>query len=147
MKNPAMMPAMPAAYATLRPHQVQDATPQLNVLQRVGGSIGTAILTVVLQNGFTSNAPAAMAADGVGIYGRTDDKVVTFFMFGVIAFFAVLVIVLSLVQIRLENRKERRVEELVPRRSRVVDIGSGAGLPGLPLRRDQLVQPSDFSLY
>ena len=24
-------------------------------------------------------APAAMAADGVGLYGRTDDKVITFF--------------------------------------------------------------------
>src|SRR3954471_13509221 len=58
----SMMPAMTAAYATLRPHQVKDATPQLNVLQRVGGSMGTAILTVVLQNGFTSNAPEAMAA-------------------------------------------------------------------------------------
>jgi hypothetical protein len=52
-------------------------------------------------------APAAFAADGVGTYGRTDDKVVTFFAFGVIAFFALLVITLSLIQIRLENRKER----------------------------------------
>ena len=57
-------------------------------------------------------APSAMAADGVGVYGRTDDKVVTYLMFGVIAFFAVLVIILSLIQIRLDNRKERRVEEL-----------------------------------
>jgi hypothetical protein len=57
-------------------------------------------------------APAAMAADGVGVYGRTDDKVITFFCFGVIAFFAILVIVLSLIQIRLENRKERRTQDL-----------------------------------
>ena len=57
-------------------------------------------------------APAAMAADGVGVYGRTDDKVITYFMFGVIAFFAVLVTVLSLIQIRLENRKERRTQDL-----------------------------------
>ena len=57
-------------------------------------------------------APAALAADGVGLYGRTDDKVVTFFAFAVIAFFAILVIVLSLIQIRLENRKERRTEDL-----------------------------------
>jgi uncharacterized membrane protein len=57
-------------------------------------------------------APAAMAADGVGVYGRTDDKVITFFMFGVIAFFAILVTVLALIQIRLENRKERRTEDL-----------------------------------
>jgi hypothetical protein len=57
-------------------------------------------------------APAAMAADGVGTYGRTDDKVVTFFAFGLIAFFAILVTVLSLIQIRLENRKQRRTEDL-----------------------------------
>ena len=52
-------------------------------------------------------APEAMAADGEGLYGRTDDKVITYFAFGVIGFFAVLVIVLSLIQIRLEGRKER----------------------------------------
>jgi hypothetical protein len=57
-------------------------------------------------------APAAMAADGVGLYGRTDDKVVTFFGFGVMIFFTVLVIVLSLIQMRLEGRKERHREQL-----------------------------------
>ena len=57
-------------------------------------------------------APAAMAADGVGLWGRTDDKVITFFAFAVMAFFTILVIVLSLIQIRLENRKERRKEDL-----------------------------------
>ena len=38
----AMMPAMSAAYAVLKPEQIADATPQLTVVQRVGGSIGTA---------------------------------------------------------------------------------------------------------
>ncbi len=57
-------------------------------------------------------SPAAMAADGVGVYGRTDDKVVTFFAFGLIAFFAIFVAVLSLIQIRLDNRKERRTKDL-----------------------------------
>ena len=57
-------------------------------------------------------SPAAMAADGVGTYGRTDDKVVTFFAFGLIAFFAILVTVLSLIQMRLDNRKERRTKDL-----------------------------------
>lgn len=57
-------------------------------------------------------APMALAADGVGLYGRTDDKVITFFAFGVMAFFTILVIVLSLVQIRLDNRKERRKQDL-----------------------------------
>ncbi len=57
-------------------------------------------------------SPAAMAADGVGVYGRTNDKVVTFFAFGAIAFFAILVTVLSLIQIRLDSRKERRTQDL-----------------------------------
>ena len=43
------MPAMTAAFASMRPEQVSDATPQLNVLQRTGGAIGTAVLAVVLQ--------------------------------------------------------------------------------------------------
>jgi EmrB/QacA subfamily drug resistance transporter len=50
----SMMPSMTAAYAVLRPDQINTATPQLNVLQRVGGSIGTAILAVVLQSGINS---------------------------------------------------------------------------------------------
>ena len=57
-------------------------------------------------------SPAAMAADGVGTYGRTNDKVVTYFAFGLIAFFAIFVTVLSLIQIRLDHRKERRTEDL-----------------------------------
>src|SRR3954469_18972871 len=45
----AFMPAMAAAFASLRRSELAHATPQLNVLQRVGGSIGTAVLAVVLQ--------------------------------------------------------------------------------------------------
>jgi EmrB/QacA subfamily drug resistance transporter len=52
------MPSMTAAYRVLRPTQINDATPQLNVLQRVGGSIGTAILTVVLQHQLTHAGPS-----------------------------------------------------------------------------------------
>lgn len=57
-------------------------------------------------------APGAIAADGEGLYGRTDDKVITFFCFGVMGFFAILVTVLSLVQIRADARKERRRADL-----------------------------------
>jgi hypothetical protein len=57
-------------------------------------------------------APNAMGADGVGLWGRTDDKVITFFAFAVMAFFTILVTVLSLIQIRLESRKERVRREL-----------------------------------
>ena len=57
-------------------------------------------------------APMAFAADGVGLYGRTDDKVVTYFAFGVMIFFAVFVTVASIVQGRLDSRKDRAREEL-----------------------------------
>ena len=53
----SFMPAMTAAFASLRPDQLSDATPQLNVLQRVGGAIGTAVLAVVLQRA-SGHAPS-----------------------------------------------------------------------------------------
>jgi MFS family permease len=46
----AMMPAISAAYARLDSAQVPRATSAVNVLQRVGGSISTALLAVVLQS-------------------------------------------------------------------------------------------------
>jgi EmrB/QacA subfamily drug resistance transporter len=57
----AFVPAMTAAFAALRPSQLSDATPQLNVLQRVGGAIGTAVLAVVLQraSGHAISKPAS----------------------------------------------------------------------------------------
>jgi putative copper export protein len=58
------------------------------------------------------SAPAALADNGAGLAGPVTDKTVTFFCFGVIAFFAILVIVLSLVQGRLEKRKETRRQSL-----------------------------------
>ena len=59
----AMIPAMSAAYAVLRPEQIADATPQLTVVQRVGGSIGTAVLAVALDHSLRdATGPAATAA-------------------------------------------------------------------------------------
>ncbi len=57
-------------------------------------------------------APAALADNGVGLAGPTTDKTVTFFCFGVMGFFVLLVVVLSLVQMRLEKRKEQRRYDL-----------------------------------
>jgi EmrB/QacA subfamily drug resistance transporter len=66
-----MMPAMAAAYATLEANQVPRATPMLNVVQRIGGSIGTALMAVVLQRqiaavlpGTSGGLSAAHAAPG-----------------------------------------------------------------------------------
>lgn len=53
-----------------------------------------------------------MAADGLGWMGKVTDKDITFFCFGVIAFFPILITVLSLIQGKLEARKERRRYDL-----------------------------------
>src|SRR3954447_5843755 len=45
----SFIPVTTVAFASLRTDQLSDATPQMNVLQRVGGAIGTAVLAVVLQ--------------------------------------------------------------------------------------------------
>ncbi len=59
----SFMPAMTAAFASMRPDQLSDATPQLNVLQRIGGAIGTAVLAVVLQRASgTAPSPAHLAS-------------------------------------------------------------------------------------
>jgi EmrB/QacA subfamily drug resistance transporter len=65
----SMMPSMTAAFAVLRPDQISDASPQLNVLQRVGGSMGTAILSVVLGNHLASAGGSAGGA--AGAFGST----------------------------------------------------------------------------
>jgi EmrB/QacA subfamily drug resistance transporter len=62
----AFMPAMAAAFASLERSELADATPQLNVLQRVGGSIGTALLAVVLQRALTGVHTLSGAASAYG---------------------------------------------------------------------------------
>jgi putative copper export protein len=72
--------------------------------------IAAALLAALLSPLLTT--PVALAENGVGLAGPTTDKTVTFFCFGVIAFFAILVIVLTLLQERLERRKEQRRYDL-----------------------------------
>jgi heme/copper-type cytochrome/quinol oxidase subunit 2 len=57
-------------------------------------------------------APAAFArADGgQGWWGETNDKDITTVMFIVIAFFPTVILVLTLVQWRLEKRREARLD-------------------------------------
>ena len=62
----AIMPAMTAAFSVLTKEQVNDATPQLTVLQRVGGSLGTAIIAVILQHNIAGARTASAVAAGFG---------------------------------------------------------------------------------
>ena len=57
-------------------------------------------------------APVALANDhGEGTWGETDDKVITFAGFILIIFFALFVTLVSVLQSRLERRKQRLKEE------------------------------------
>jgi hypothetical protein len=83
-----------------------------------------ALFTVVL---FALTAPAALAEDhdgGEGLYGETNDKVITLVGFGLIVGFPILILILSLVQNRLEKRKDRRLAAAKARRARV-DVRGG----------------------
>jgi EmrB/QacA subfamily drug resistance transporter len=110
----SMMPAMTAAFAVLRPDQVNHATPQLNVLQRVGGSVGTAILSVVLSNHLTDvgtaaklahHAPTADAA--AGAFGST-----YWWVLGVTAFALLPTLLLALVE--RNARREGSADPVAP---------------------------------
>ena len=59
----SMMPAMAAAYATLQREAIPRATSSLNALQRIGGSIGTAVLAVVLQGEIKDQLAAAQVGE------------------------------------------------------------------------------------
>jgi hypothetical protein len=63
---------------------------------------------IVLVTWLALAAPAFAGDNGEGLYGATDDRIVTFFSLGVVVFFAVFVIVASAIQARLEKRKEER---------------------------------------
>jgi len=67
-------------------------------------------------------APAALAQEddvtdnGEGLLGEVDDKIVTFFSLGVVIFFTIVVILATLVQQRLERRKDEKKASRVRQR-------------------------------
>jgi hypothetical protein len=79
----------------------------------------TIVLTGLL---LALTAPAALASEGhdggEGLWGETNDKVITNAGFIIIAGIPVLVLVLSLIQGRLEKRKDARLAAAKARRSR-----------------------------
>jgi putative copper export protein len=66
-----------------------------------------AALTALLLSSLLLAAPA-MAKGGEGTYGKYDDKVVTNFGFGLMIFFTLLVLLLSIAQSLLERRKRSK---------------------------------------
>ena len=75
-------------------------------MKRIGAAITIATC------GALAAPQLATAADGEGLLGRPSDFEITMWGFAVIALFIVLPIVLSLIQNRLETRKDRAREQL-----------------------------------
>ncbi|MEV4422837.1 DHA2 family efflux MFS transporter permease subunit [Patulibacter sp. NPDC049589] len=98
----SMMPAMTAAFSVLKPSEINHASPQLNTLQRVGGSIGVAVLTVVLQRntddlGSRGSDPSALA----GAFGD-----VYWWVLGV----TLVALIPAFVLMRVERQRSREAE-------------------------------------
>jgi EmrB/QacA subfamily drug resistance transporter len=65
----SMMPSMAAAYGAMERAAIPRATSALNVIQRVGGSIGTAVLAVVLSHQIVDHVPGAANGGGLEAAG------------------------------------------------------------------------------
>ncbi|QEC49453.1 DHA2 family efflux MFS transporter permease subunit [Baekduia soli] len=105
-----MMPAMSAAYQTLARPQVARATTALNIIQRVGGSIGTATLSVVLTHQLAGRLPGAgqsglSAAQSVPASARAEVAPRIAEAFGHTFWWAVGVIVLAVIPALLLPRR------------------------------------------
>ena len=55
-----------------------------------------------------ATAAPALAKNGEGLAGETNDKIITIFCLGLVIFFTLVVILGTLVQGRLERRKDAR---------------------------------------
>jgi EmrB/QacA subfamily drug resistance transporter len=65
----SMMPAMAGAYATLGGSGVERATSGINAIQRMGGSLGVALVSVVLEH--QSHGLTADSAESAGAFAAT----------------------------------------------------------------------------
>jgi hypothetical protein len=82
----------------------------------------TSLLTLAL---LAVTAPAALAHDGgEGLWGETNDKVITNAGFILIAFFPLFILFASLLQWRLEKRKQQRLRAAKQRVARA-DVRGG----------------------
>ena len=85
-------------------------------------ALKTSLLALAL---LALTAPAALAHDGgEGLWGETNDKVITNAGFILIAFFPLFILCASLIQWRLEKRKDARKAAAKSRKARV-DVRGG----------------------
>lgn len=68
----------------------------------------TLLVTLGLMLATAAPALAVGGDDGEGWLGEANDRIITFFSLGVVAFFPLVALLLSLLQGALDKRKERR---------------------------------------
>jgi EmrB/QacA subfamily drug resistance transporter len=100
----SFIPTTTVAFASLRTDQLSDATPQMNVLQRVGGAIGTAVLAVVLQRAMSGATTTSQMASAFGT--------AYWWALGIAALSLIPVIVLLRAEGPKERHKPTAVEEM-----------------------------------
>jgi MFS family permease len=128
-----MMPAIAAAYQNLDHAQVPRATAAINILQRVGGSIGTALLAVILERQITAALPGAGTAvttGGTAIPASLREKIAPQIAaaFGHTFWWAVGIAGLALVPALFLSRKPATDVALAAARDEPGSLDAGAGL-------------------
>jgi hypothetical protein len=91
------------------------------MLRAMRSALGTLLLAAAL---LAAAAPAAAHDGGEGIWGETNDKVITNAGFVLIAVFPLLIFVLSMIMWRLDKRKDARLKAAKARRARA-DLRGG----------------------
>jgi len=77
-------------------------------MKRLRTILAACVMSCALQLALVPAALADAPTGGTGTYGSADDKVVTHAGFIVIAFFPTLILLLSLLQWRLDKRRDAR---------------------------------------
>jgi hypothetical protein len=76
----------------------------------------TAVVVAVL-GALAFSATALGSDNGEGLIGETDDRIVTFFSLGVLLFFPLVALIGTVLQTRLERRREEKHEAAHRRRA------------------------------
>jgi hypothetical protein len=84
------------------PHAGPVSFPAVTRIRLAAASVLALVLSLALA------APAMAGKGGEGLYGKTDDKVITNFGFGLMILFTSLVVLLSIAQALLERRKRSK---------------------------------------
>ncbi len=115
-----MMPVSAAAYAALSSGEVPRATSALNVVRRIGGSVGTAALAVVLSTSLGSAVSTAPAGGGRGSAAASSAFSHTFWWSLALAAIAIVpVVILAVIESRGEGGPPREAAEEEPEGSPV----------------------------